>query len=1019
MTNKDLYRRLLRAANFWPARLEQPNAWVGHIPFAAWAITEIQPRVFVELGTHTGNSYLAMCQAVSQGGLQTRCYAVDTWEGDEHAAFYGEEVYGHLAPYHHQHYGSFSNLLRMTFDDALHYFEDRSIDLLHIDGLHTYEAVKHDFHSWLPKLAPGATVMFHDTNVRERDFGVWKLWEELETEYPDSFQFDHSHGLGVLHIPSDKRAWQLEELVSDGATTFEVKQYFASLGRLLNERYTREQQDIQLALNGPAVVQNKEHYIVELNQAHHEKDLYIAQLQQHTKELESRLAGQQDAITALNQICRDSEALLSRLEERLQGAERHNIALLQLSELQKHEDTQFSLIKNLLIAQNTAITQSVEELTSMRDSKSWRLTRPFRWTAEQLRILDRAIGSVPDTVRRNGGVKHSASRAIKVIRTKGLGVLVRRMMHGPGYATDGPSMTDARNNYIEWVKQYDTVEPTERTSILEAVARMVKPPLISVLMPTYNSDEQWLTNAIDSVRSQLYPHWELCIADDASTNSTTKALLERLAREEPRIKVSYRQHNGHISAASNTALEMASGEWVALLDHDDELAPTALYWVAEALERVPNSNLIYSDEDKIDGLGNRFDPYFKCDWNQELFYSHNLISHLGVYRTSLVRDLGGFRLGLEGAQDHDLALRYVELIDPSTIYHIPRILYHWRKHSNSTALSAGVKPYAHRSGERALKEHFTRQGIQADAEFLGHGYRVRYHLPETPLVSLIIPTRDGVNMLAQCIDSILTKTDYPNYEIIIIDNGSEDPATLQYLDLLRERAGIKIIQDNRPFNYSALNNAAVQEASGEIIGLINNDIEFTSSGWLSEMVSYALQPRVGAVGARLWYPNNTLQHAGVILGIGGVAGHAHKHLAMDKSGYFSRAQLAQGFSAVTAACLIIRKSIYQAVGGLNETDLKVAFNDIDFCLRVREAGYQNIWTPYADAYHYESATRGLEDTPEKQGRFSNEVNYMIRRWGDILKNDPAYSPNLTLEHEDFSYAWPPRVQQFPVRASAE
>jgi GT2 family glycosyltransferase len=355
----------------------------------------------------------------------------------------------------------------------------------------------------------------------------------------------------------------------------------------------------------------------------------------------------------------------------------------------------------------------------------------------------------------------------------------------------------------------------------------------------------------------------------------------------------------------------------------------------------------------------------------------------------------------------------IERIEPHQIQHIPRVLYHWRMHDESAALSTSVKPYAMLAGERALNEHFQRHGLDATAEYIGYGYRVRYALPDSPpMVSLIIPTRNGVHLLRQCVESILNKTNYPNYEILIVDNGSDDNETLCYLKSLETDPRVRVLRRDSPFNYSALNNSAVQEARGKLVGLINNDISVISPEWLSEMVSLAIQPKVGAVGARLWYPNDTLQHGGVILGIGGIGAHSHKGFPNGCYGYFARMVLISGFSAVTGACLIIEKAIYEEVGGLNETDLHVAFNDTDFCLRVRDAGYRNVWTPYADLYHHESASRGSdEDMAEKQARFDKEIQYMLQRWENLLLHDPAYSPNLTLNYEDFSLAWPPRVEQ--------
>jgi FkbM family methyltransferase len=567
-------------------------------------------------------------------------------------------------------------------------------------------------------------------------------------------------------------------------------------------------------------------------------------------------------------------------------------------------------------------------------------------------------------------------------------------------------------NYLKWVRLYDTLTDETRAKMRHLAGDFALKPLISVVMPCYNPKPEWLKEAIESVRRQVYPHWELCIADDASTDPAIRPILEDYARRDVRIKVVFRKTNGHISAASNSALTLAAGEYVALLDHDDLLAEQALFWVAEAINRHPEAGLIYSDEDKVNESGLRIEPYFKCDWNYDLFLSQNMITHLGVYKTELLQKIGGFREGFEGSQNYDLALRCIEQLDTSQIVHIPRVLYHWRMHQASAAQNTQSKSYAYAATERALNEHLARKGVSARAERHPEccWYRVRYNLPEpAPLVTLIIPTRNSLHLIRQCIFSILRKTDYSNYEILIIDNGSDDPQTLAYFDIIRSDPRFRILRDDRSFNYSALNNRAVQVAQGELVGLINNDIEVISREWLTEMVSIALQPGVGAVGARLWYPNNTLQHGGVILAGSGIAGHSHKHLPKGNPGYFGHAILQQSFSAVTAACLVVRRSVFLEVGGFEEENLKVAFGDVDFCLRVREAGYRNVWTPYAEAYHRESATRGYEDTPEKQTRLAAEARYMQDRWGSLLLNDPAFSPNLILNYGGFSYASPPRV----------
>ena len=582
------------------------------------------------------------------------------------------------------------------------------------------------------------------------------------------------------------------------------------------------------------------------------------------------------------------------------------------------------------------------------------------------------------------------------------------------------------NTYAAWVAQYDRLTPESAEKIRAKLSGLKKRPLISVLMPTYNTPEKWLVAAIESVRRQLYDNWELCIADDASKEPHVRKILERYAAKDPkRIKIVIRETNGHISAASNSALALAHGDFVALLDHDDEIRPHALACVALELDRHPDADLVYSDEDKIDENGHRYDQYFKPDWNPDLFNVQNYISHLGVYRTLLVREVGGFRVGYEGSQDWDLAMRVIERTAADRIRHIPKILYHWRSVPGSTAMLIGAKNYATSAAEKVISEHFVRCGIEATlTPTKGSYWRIHYPLPDpAPRVTLVIPTRNRLNVLRPCVESLLAKTTYPNFEILIVDNDSDDPETLAYLEDLGAAGAadqlstlssqpstprrVRVARFPGEFNFSAINNYGVSQTDAPVVGLLNNDLEVIHGDWLDEMVSHALRPEIGCVGAKLYYPDDRIQHAGVILGIGGVAAHAWQTHPRGAAGQAHRNLLQQNLSAVTAACLVIRREVFLQVGGLDEK-LRVAFNDVDFCLSVRAAGFRNFWTPYAELYHHESASRGAEDTLEKRDRFRSEVEYITAKWGDALVNDPAYNPNLTLTINDFTLALPPR-----------
>lgn len=568
-------------------------------------------------------------------------------------------------------------------------------------------------------------------------------------------------------------------------------------------------------------------------------------------------------------------------------------------------------------------------------------------------------------------------------------------------------------DYAHWVKKFDTITENNLIAFRKDLDGLHYKPLISVIIPAYNTPENWLKKAIDSVIGQVYENWELCIVDDASTNMSVRTVLEEYANDT-RIRTIFRKVNGHISKTSNDAIEMAKGDFIAILDHDDELRPHSLYEVVKVLQKNPNAKLIYSDEDKITTKGQRTNPYFKPDLNIELLRSQNYICHFAVLNTALVKKIGGFRSEVDGAQDWDLFLRVIDSIPAKEVIHIPKILYHWRIIESSTANSTAAKPYVLKAQQHAVQEHLARNGLKGKAEILYEisQIKVKYQLGKNSdaCVSIIIPSKDQLHHLKRCIKSIEEKTLHGNYEIIIVNNNSENDDTFKYFDQISKKDNIKIIDDSRPFNFSQLNNSAVDKSRGDYLLFLNNDIEIITKGWLIEMLSLFQQKDIGAVGARLLFPNDLLQHGGVILGIGGVAGHSHKGVKREDPGYFNRAILRSDFSAVTAACMLCRRDVFKSVGGFKESCLSVAFNDVDLCLRIGKAGYRVVYTPYAELYHYESLSRGYENTPSKFRRFEKETSYMKENWLELLNNDPCYNPNLTLLSEDFSLAYPPRQQ---------
>ena len=721
----------------------------------------------------------------------------------------------------------------------------------------------------------------------------------------------------------------------------------------------------------------------------------VNELSHHKQQLQTNLTAIQDTLSQAQLTLTEQEQQLIKLTQK-SNQQQHDIQLLQ-HWLQALSADIRAVFASLTWRAGNLLTQLILKLL-------WR--QPGLTAKDHINSLLREINAWEHAPKHVATVTSSAPTPSTTESAKQLALAPPQL-----------ALQNDPRDYSRWIRNYDTLNPKIIKRMQQRIAEWEYRPFISIVMPTYNTPEKWLRLALESVLQQIYPNWELCIVDDASNQPQVCRVLEEYVRRDKRIKVKFRSTNGHISAASNTALAMVNGEFVAFLDHDDKLARSALFWVAKDIIDYPDAMLWYSDEDKINEQEQRLDPYFKSDWNPDLFLSHNLITHLAVYRTTLIEQIGGFRENYEGAQDYDLALRALEQINPLQIRHIPRVLYHWRIITGSTASRPEEKPYALVAAQKAIQEYLARRGIIAqvtESPEVRGTIRVQYPLPEAlPLVTLIIPTYNGLELLQRCVDSILTKTTYENFEILIINNNSDDPSTLTYLHQLEEQGQAQILDYPYSFNYADMNNLAVEHAQGELIGLLNNDLEVISPEWLTEMVSHAVRPEIGVVGARLWYPNDTLQHGGVVLGIGGVAGHAHKGFPRGDVGYLGRAGLIQNFSAVTGACMIMRKANFLKVGGLDAKNLAIAFNDVDLCLKMNEHNLRIVWTPYAQLYHHESASRGYEDTPEKLARFEKERAHMKSRWPNFLLMDPAYSPNLTLETQDFVFAWPPRVAMIP------
>jgi len=638
------------------------------------------------------------------------------------------------------------------------------------------------------------------------------------------------------------------------------------------------------------------------------------------------------------------------------------------------------------------VQQKNQEIQFMQSSKFWKLRE------RHIKIKGLKLQYIIDL----------SKKGLLILRRDGVFVFIKYiykyLIHGREYFQSKPRPEKPKTDYERWIEKN---EKWDKNQIRSEIKNFKYKPKISIVTPVYNVDPKWLDKCIQSVAGQFYENWELCLHDDASTNEETVKCLRKWEKADLRIKISYGKNNQHISGASNEALKMATGEFVALLDNDDELLLNALYENVKLLNKHPEADFIYSDEDKLEMDGIRTDPFFKPDWSPDLFLSMMYTCHLGVYRKKIIDEIEGFRKGLEGSQDYDLVLRFIEETKSENIFHISKILYHWRKIPGSTADKPDAKNYAYVAAKKALSEYLDRNNIKGeviDGKFIG-AYRVKREIIGNPLVSIIISFRDQVDVLKACIKSIKEKTDYKNYELILVDNQSMEKKSLDYIESLKGDDDVRVLQYNKLFNFSAINNFATKHVSGEYLLFLNNDIEAISDGWLTAMVEQLENPAVGVVGAKLLYLDNTIQHAGVVMGLG-IAGHAFRGLRRDDTGYFGLPMVMRNYSAVTGACLLTKKKIFEEVGGFDEVNSAIAHNDVDLCLRIREAGYLVVYTPYAELYHHESLSRDNDaelkySNPEKYKLVIAEQEHMRKKWNYVIENDPYYNVNLTRKSENF------------------
>jgi O-antigen biosynthesis protein len=1015
-----------------PERLVAPYNWQEHIPFAMLLVDLLRPAMIVELGTHTGNSYCALCQAVKELSLGTRCYAVDTWSGDPQAGVYGAEVLAELRAHHDPRYAGFSRLVQSMFDDALPHFPDGSIDLLHIDGLHTYESVLHDYEAWLPKLSSRAIVLFHDVNVHERDFGVRRVWDQVRQGRPH-LTFLHGHGLGVLavgEVESDELRWLLE---GDEQRGDQVRSYFALLGHRLTARAEadgyRESADTlarDVAYRDEVIERQTAQAIArdeQVGQFRGQLEAAVARVGELEAELSNLRAEHQQAAQTWHQqdlaLRAAAEGWRSQLAatEQARSALQTRLALAEstLDALLRSRPVRLARGLRRLLGQQVAIQEQPiisfldapaqnSELGGLLTVNGWAVSRAGAIRKVEVFLDGVLVGEAHYGLPRLDSVAYFKSDAFvncgfggqfaleaATPGTEPKTVLVRVSDEAGNQLDHARTVIPGEDAYSVWLKNHSP-SPEQLARQRDQARALAARPLVSVVVPVYNPPVAVLRAAIDSILAQTYDHWELVAVNGSPAAEGVRSLLDEYAARDQRVRVTHLEQNLGISGNTNAALELARGELVAFLDHDDALTPDALFENIALINRAPQTDVIYSDQDKIDEGGRCFFPFFKPDWSPEYLRGVMYIGHLLVVRRALALQVGGFDSDYDGIQDYEFMLRLAEATQ--AIAHIPRVLYHWRTVSGSIAASTGAKGKIEQLQQKAVNAHLRRLGLAAEAEAREGTHRVRMKpLPQTagPRVSIIIPTKDAPDHIERCLSSIFDRSSYTNFEVVVVDNETSDARALAAM----RRDGVKRVLLPSPFNYSRANNLGVEYAEGELLLFLNNDTEVVEPDWLQHMIYYAQQPDVGGVGALLLYPNRTVQHAGVVLGFRGTADHLMRGFPQDSDGYAGSLACAREVSAVTAACMMMRRADFDRLGGFDEY-FAVQYQDVDLCLKILRDGKRIIYTPRATLIHHESATR-------KTTYDHGDRALLLDLWqAEIERGDPYYNPNFDVRMQNYA-----------------
>jgi O-antigen biosynthesis protein len=928
-------------ASFWkPERVTQ-SAWLEHAPFAYWLVEALRPRVFVELGTHTGFSYLTLCQAVARLELASTGFAIDTWEGDEHTGRYGEEVLEELTAYHDGRYASFSRLVRSRFDDAVDSFEDGSVDLLHVDGSHTYEAVRHDFDTWRAKVSSRGIVLFHDTGVREADFGVHRLWEELRRDHP-AFEFVHGHGLGVLGLGSElpHAIDALFESTADPTVSEEIRQVYACLGEAVRLEFELGESQARA-----------EHIRTELEERRREGAAVEETLAKCTAQLTAREVD-------VAEWSADAAAQRARADE-----------------LER-------------------------ELAAVVSSESWRMTAPVRAVGVRLRRAaprkggaahERLIGFARTLLpaRAQHYLRRRFPSAVEALMNPPLfrGPAGRTVAPGRRFEVQGAYSDAIQARYEHWRERHEP-DADELERQRQHAGTLTAQPLVSVVVPVFDPPVDVLRATIESALAQTYPNLELCIAN-AGTDPRCATLIADFARRDPRVRHMTLEANQGISANSNAALALATGEFVALLDHDDLLAPEALYRVAELLAENPNVDVVYSDEDRLTADGRRILPFLKPDWSPDFLHSYMWVGHLSVYRRALLAEIGGFRSEFDGSQDYDLMLRAAAATD--RVAHIPAVLYHWRMIHGSAA--AGGKSRARASNLSALQDSIDRSGRHARVVEYPWANRVVFALLDEPLVSIVVPTDDVENARA-CIKGVLTNTSYDRFEIVVVTSTAVVAALAEDHGSSRS---VRFVRHDGEFNFSLKCNLGAHESRGDYLLFLNDDVVPITKDWIEAMLQYAQLPEIGGVSPKLLYADDSIQYAGLVTGVPDIVGTAFHTWGRADGSYHSMTLSPHNVSCLTGACMLVRARDFWEVGGWDDVNTPISHSDFDLSFRLSEAGLRLIYQPFAELRHlgHRSRREAEPDDASTVTRADRGADvYLLHRWSEHVGEDPFYTRGM-------------------------